>query len=86
MTVQFFRRGDGGEETIGTIEMRNGKLIATPADSTALQNVLDDEVWIDQGQNAPLKFNAIHHPKEFLAALPKQYGHGSYFWCKRVED
>ena len=85
MTVKFFSRGDHGVQVEGTITMKDGVLVADPPDSLTLHNVLNDNVRIDCGEDPPLVFNAIHHPKEFLEALPKQY-HGSYFWCKQVED
>lgn len=85
MTVRFFHLVDGETETIGTITMQDGVLVATPADSIPLQNVLRDEIWVHRGQDPPLKLNAIDHPKEFLAHLQKEFGHGSYFWCKEIK-
>lgn len=86
MIVTFYCRNEQAEtETVGTIELRDGHLIPDPPDSVLLKNVLDDEVWIDRGADPPLILNATHHPEAFFHALPKQYGHGSYFWCTRIE-
>jgi hypothetical protein len=87
MTVRFFRLREDGPEVIGTITLQDGVLVADPPDSVALRNVLSDEVWIyPMTDDPPLKLNAIDHPKEFLEGLPKQYGHGSYFWAVAVEN
>lgn len=84
MIVTFYRRiddGDETEETIGTISMRDGRLVATPADAVALHNVLEDEIWVHRGDKPPLILRAAQHPQEFLENLQKEFGHGSYFWC-----
>ena len=88
MKVRFFSRNTttGEVDDDGTITLKDGQLIADPADSISLKNILAEEIWVHQlNGEPPLKFNADHHPEEFLKACPKQYGHGSYFWCSKVE-
>ena len=83
MTVEFFGRNDSGETVSeGTLTLRDGKLVATPAG--ALKGVLDTEVWIHRDPDPPIILNAIDHPEEFLKNLVQQY-HGSYFWAKAVD-
>jgi hypothetical protein len=89
MKVRFFSRNTttGGVDDDGTITLKGGQLIADPPDSISLKNILAEDVWVHQlNGEPPIIFNSIHHPKEFLQGLPKQYGHGSYFWCSKVED
>jgi hypothetical protein len=84
MIVQFYQLKEKGPEIIGTIALKNGILVAAPADSVPLRNVLRDVVRVEQGPGEPpLKLNAQQHPDAFLAALPKAYV-GTYFWCRAI--
>jgi hypothetical protein len=82
--IKFFRLKEAGAEVIGTISMKKGVLVTDPPDHPTLRNVLDDEVRVYDGDEVHM-YNAIHHPNEFLANLPKMY-RGTYFWCKEVKD
>ena len=84
-TVEFFGRDDSGNTVSeGTLTLKDGQLVASPAG--ALQGVLDNEVRIYRDDPLPpLILHATDDPAAFLAALPKQY-HGSRFWCKVIEN
>jgi hypothetical protein len=89
--IRFFAlrtsRPGGGVETVGDLVLRDGRIVADPPDSISLRNVLADEVWVHgRGEDPPLKLNATDHPKEFFEHLPKEFGHGTYFWAEPVED
>jgi hypothetical protein len=86
MIVTFYYRDDHALTQVeGTITMKDGVLVANPADSVALRNVLQSDVRVYRADDAVEILKAALHPAEFLKALPQQY-HGSYFWCKQVED
>ncbi len=85
MTVTFYRQTIDGEMPVGTIALVDGKLVATPADSIPLQNVLRQPVYLIDPQDRVTLLDSVLHPKEFLHALPTMY-HGTYFWAGTVED
>ena len=85
-TIEFFGRNELGETVSeGTLTLKDGQLVASPAG--ALRSVLASDVWIYRDDPQPqLILRATHDPAAFLAALPAQYGHGSRFWCKVIES
>ena len=84
MTVRFYRQRTSGPEEIGALVLRGGRIVAEPPDSVALKNVLDEPVWLPEGDGWWFIYPDTQ-PEEFLQALPMQY-HGSYFWARQVED
>ena len=85
MTVTFYRRKPDHSQVIGTISLVDGKLVADPADSIALTSALAEPLSVYQEDGPPKLINPKTHPKEFLKAMPRVY-HGTYFWCRPVED
>ena len=85
MKVRFYRQRPDGPELVGAISLINGVLIADPADSIALTSVLAEPLSVYQEDGPPKLINPKTHPKEFLKAMPRVY-HGTYFWCRPVED
>ena len=83
-TIEFFGRDDSGNTVSeGTLTLKDGQLVASPAG--ALQGVLETDVWIHRDPDPPIILNAIEHPEEFLKNLVQQY-HGSRLWAKEIED
>jgi hypothetical protein len=85
MTVKFFRLRKDGPEAIGTITMKDGVLVADPADAQALRGILAKplEVYQEDGPVKPIDPTA--EPEAFLKGCLETF-RGSYFWCKQVED
>ena len=80
--VRFFSLRDEGVETDGDLFLKDGRIIADPADSIALTHMLSEPLRVDYG-STPTWIDPVRQPEEFLAALQKVY-HGTYFWAEAV--
>jgi hypothetical protein len=85
MTVRFYRLRPGGPEVIGTLTLKDGVIVANPADTIALTNILAEPLSVYQEDGPPRLIDHQVEPEAFLEALPKVY-HGSYFWCVSGAD
>lgn len=86
--VTFYSRGEEQVETIGTITLVKGKLVAEPNDAVALQNVLDSPIRVFNEKDplkAPMLMTAEADPEGFLKALPTTY-RGSRFWAVATQS
>jgi hypothetical protein len=76
----------GQVQPLGDLVLRDGRIVADPPDVPALLFALNEPVRIENAQGRMVTFDSKWHPKQFLKALPKAYGHGSYFWCEAIKD
>jgi hypothetical protein len=87
MTVTFFQLNTTTAETesVGTLTLIDGQLVAEPPDAIALMNILAEPLEIYHTDRPRTKIDHTKHPEAFLKALPTVY-RGTYFWAKPVED
>lgn len=84
MKVRFYHLVDGEAEAIGSISMKNGRLVADPPDSQTLRNVLTEPLEVWQEDAPPKSIDPLAEPEEFLKGCVATY-RGSYFWCKEIK-
>jgi hypothetical protein len=80
MKVRFHRQRPTGGEEIGVLVLREGRIVAEPPDSVALNNIVNDQVHLYGENGDRRRLDATLNPDEFLTALPAHY-HGTYFWA-----
>lgn len=85
MIVMFYHLVDGETEEIGAIRLVKGRLVATPADSPTLRNMLTEPLEVWQEDAPPKSIDPLAEPEEFLKGCVATY-RGSYFWCIEVTD
>ena len=73
--VRFFSLDSDGVQSDGDLFLQDGRLVADPPDSQALQNVLKDPVyWYDVNTNDEVTIlTSTAHSEEFLAAPEMKY-------------
>jgi hypothetical protein len=86
MIVRFYELTQKAEfRTIGDIRLDKDRLVADPPDSEDLQRLLAEPVGVYH-EDKPLEYvDPNEVPEKFLKGCVATF-HGSYFWCKEVED
>src|SRR5262245_44013219 len=79
--AKFFRQKPDGPELIGTIELKDGRLIADPPDAPSLRMALDEDIRKYETSGRITLLNSKLHAEEFIKELPMEY-HGTYFWAE----
>lgn len=83
MKVRIYQLKGMETEEAGTLELRNGQVVANPPESRLLTNMLREPIYtLIEGQEREL--TAQDDPKLFLDQLHRHY-HGSRLWAGKAE-
>lgn len=86
LRVAFWELTEEDYKKIGTIELRDGKAVARPAEERALQRVLAEPIYVMLRGTRTMKWiRADKEPERFVRYLPYAY-HGSYFRAGDVKE